>query len=59
MAAILTGARISEHVPRRGAEAESVVEFAIGQQSGIGRDPRAMELKLHAAVEIEPKRTIA
>ena len=40
------------------AETESVVEFPAGQQSGIGGDPRTMELKLHAAVEIEPERPV-
>jgi hypothetical protein len=58
MAAVLASACIGEHVPGHSAETESVIEFAIGQQSGIGRDPGAMELKLHAAVEIEPERTI-
>ena len=58
MAAVPAGARIGEHVAGHCAETEGVVEFAIGQQSGIGGDPRAMELQLHAAVEIEPERTI-
>ena len=58
MAAIPAGACVGEHVARHRAETESVVEFAIGQQSGIGGDPRAMELKLQAAVEIEPERAI-
>ena len=58
MSPILAGTRIGQHVARHRAEAQGIVEFAIGQQSGIGGDPRAMELKLQAAVEIEPEWTI-
>jgi hypothetical protein len=58
MSPILAGACVGKHVPRHHAEAESVIEFAIGQQSGIGGDSRAKELKLQAAVENEPERTI-
>ena len=58
MAAVPAGPRIGEHIAGHCAETEGVVEFAIGQQSGIGGDPGAMELQLHAAVEIEPERTI-
>jgi len=58
MAAVPAGPRIGEHVPGHCAQTEGVVEFAIGEQSGIGGDPGAMELQLHAAVEIEPERTI-
>ena len=35
-----------------------MVEFAIGQQPGIGGEPRTMELKLQAAIEIEPENSI-
>ena len=35
-----------------------MVEFAIGQQPGIGGEPRTMELELQAAVKIEPEGTI-
>ena len=58
MAAVLAGAHIGEHVPGHCAETQGVVEFAIGQQSGIGGDPRAAKLKLHAAVKIEPENAI-
>lgn len=46
------------HWLRNRAETERVVEFPIGQQSGIGGDARTSELKLHAVVEIEHQRTI-
>jgi hypothetical protein len=32
-----------------------MVEFAVGEQSPIGRDLAAMEFQLEAAVESEPK----
>lgn len=51
---ILASARVGEHVARHPAETDSVVEFPVGQQSGIGRDPRTMELNVHVTVEIEP-----
>ena len=49
---------LGQQIARHGAEAKSVVEFAVSQQSSIGSDPRTMELQLHAVVEIEPQRTI-
>ena len=58
MAAVLAGAGIGEHVTGHRAEAQGIVEFAIGQQPSIGGDPRTMELKLQAPVEIEPEGTI-
>ena len=58
MAAIPAGACIGQHVPGHRAEADGVVEFTIGQQSGIGGDPGAMELELQPAVEIEPQRAL-
>ena len=56
--AIPAGACIGEQVTRHRAETESVVELAVGQQSGIGGDPGAMELELQPAVEIEPQRAL-
>jgi hypothetical protein len=32
-----------------------VIEFATGQQSGIGGDTRTAQLQLEAVVETEPK----
>jgi hypothetical protein len=34
---------------------ERVIEFATGQQSGIGGDTRTAQLQLEAVVETEPK----
>ncbi len=58
MAAIPPGARIGEHITSYCAETESIVEFAIGEQPSIGGNYRAMELKLQAAVKIEPESAI-
>ena len=56
--AIPAGACIAEQITRHRAETERVVEPAVGQQSGIGSDPGAMELELQPAVEIEPQRAL-
>jgi hypothetical protein len=58
VAAIPAGACIGQRVPGHRAETESIVELAVGQQSGIGADPGAMELELKPAVEIEPQRAL-
>jgi hypothetical protein len=46
---------IGQHVARHRGEVDGIVGFAIGQQPGTGGDPRAAELKLRAAIEIEPE----
>jgi hypothetical protein len=48
-------APVDEVLVRNSHQAERVIEFAIGQQSGIGGDARAVELQLEAAVKIEPQ----
>jgi len=53
MATVLAGARIGEGLARYSAQSECVVEFAIGQQSGIGGDHRAAKLQHQPAVEIK------
>jgi hypothetical protein len=57
MAAVLPGARIGEHLARHRAQPECVIEFAVRQQSRIGRDHGAAKLHHHAAVEIQPNGT--
>jgi hypothetical protein len=44
-----------EHVGGRVSEPEGVVEFAVGQQSGIAGDVGAVEFEAEAAVELGPK----
>jgi hypothetical protein len=58
MAAVLAGACVGELLARHRAEAEGIVEFAIGQQASIGRDDRASKLERQSAVEIEPENAI-
>ena len=53
MAAVLAGARIGERLARHRGQPECVVEFAVRQQSGIGRDHGAAKLQHQTAVEIE------
>jgi hypothetical protein len=56
--AVLAGAWINELIANHIRQPEGVIELAVGQQSGVGGDPGTVELKLQAAVEIEPQRTI-
>jgi hypothetical protein len=58
MATVPAGACVSERAACHHAEAESVVEFTVGQQASIGRNDRTAKLERQSAVEIEPKRTI-
>ena len=58
MATILAGACVSERAACHHAEAEGVVEFAIGQQSGIGGDGGAAKLERQSSVELEPENAI-
>ena len=43
---------------QRIGQPERVVQFAISQQSGVGRDAAAVEFQLQAAVKIDPQRPI-
>ena len=49
------GADIDGHIARHGAETEGTVELTTGRQSDLEVDPATVKLKLHPAVEIEPK----
>jgi hypothetical protein len=55
MPAVLAGARVGEHLAHHRAEAERIVEFAVGQQSSIGCDDRPSKLERQSAVELEPE----
>ena len=55
MATVAACAAVNQMSVSDGHQAEHVVEFAIGEQACIGGDPRTMELKLEAVVEIEPE----
>jgi hypothetical protein len=54
-ATVSPGARVGEDLGRHLREAQSVVEFAKREQSGIGGDGGAVELQLQAAVERDPQ----
>ncbi len=56
--AVLAGARVNELIANHVRQPEGVIELTVGKQSGVGGDPGTMELKLQAAVEIEPQPTI-
>src|SRR3984893_16809755 len=58
MAAVLARASIGEGIACNHRQAEHVIEFAIGQQSGIRGHHRAAKLEHQAAVEIEPENPI-
>ena len=54
--AVPAGAAVGENFARQSGQAESIIEFAIGEQTGVGGHPRSVELQLQAAVENRPKR---
>ena len=54
MAPVLAGERVREDLACNRADAERVVEFAINEQSGVGRDDRAAKLEHQPMVEVEP-----
>ena len=56
MLAVLALAVIYKRVGGHIGQAKGITEFTIGKQSGVGCDPRAMKLKLQAAIEIEAQR---
>ena len=58
MAAVLAGARIGERLARHRAQPECVIEFAVCEQSRIGRDHGAAKLQHQSAVEIEPENLV-
>jgi hypothetical protein len=48
-------AGVGEHLARHCREAERVIEFPEGKQTGIGSDGRTVEFELQAAVERDPQ----
>ena len=57
MTTVLAGACVGEQFAGRFAQAECIIEFAIGEQTCIGGDDGATKLHRHAAVKIEVART--
>jgi hypothetical protein len=58
MSAIPARARFGEHLAGHRGQSERVVEFAMGQQTGIGCENRPSKLERQFAVEIEPENAI-
>jgi hypothetical protein len=50
---VLAHAAITQMLPCNAHQAKRVIEFAIGQQSGIGGNAGTVKLQLEAAVEIK------
>ena len=55
MPAVLARPAVGQDIARQCGQPQGIVEFTIGEQSGVGGDPRAVELKLQSAVETGPK----
>jgi len=58
MIAVLARARVGERFTRKFAQTERIIEFAIGEQTGVGCDDGPAKLKHHAAVEIKSENTV-
>ena len=50
-AAVIAGPRVGEHLTSHHGRPERVVEFAIPEQTGIGRDDGSTKLKHQSAVD--------
>jgi hypothetical protein len=58
VAAVPAGSPVSERFPGYRAEAERVVEFAVGEQTSVGGHDRPAKLEHQPTVEIEPDGSI-
>jgi hypothetical protein len=56
--AIPARARFGEYLTGHRGKSERVVEFAMGEQTGIGCEDRPSKLERQFAVEIEPENAI-
>ena len=52
---VLAGPQVGQHLSGYLGQAKGIVQFPEGEQPGIRRDPRTMELQLEAAVESDPQ----
>ena len=43
---VLAGPAVSQDITRQYGQAQGIVEFAVGEQAGVGCDPRTVELQL-------------
>jgi hypothetical protein len=58
VSAVLAGPCVCEAVTSHRGQAEHIVEFPVGKQSGVGGDDRTAKLEHQTAVEIEPENSI-
>jgi hypothetical protein len=58
VAGVLAAARFGEPPARFTREPEDLVKLSVGQEPGVTRDTRPMELELQPAVEMEPQRPL-
>ena len=56
--AILTGAGVGQNLARHVRQSERVVEFAVGQQAGVGGHDRSAKLQPQAAIEVKPENAV-
>jgi hypothetical protein len=47
-----------ERFARKLAQSERVIQFAVGEQTGIGRNDRSAKFHHHAAIESQPQNAI-
>ncbi len=52
---VLAGTTVLEKTPGNLGQAKGIVELPIGEKSSVGSDLGTVELKLQAAVEIDPQ----
>jgi len=58
MAAVLPGPRAGQRLGTPVAQAQRVIQLAIGQQPGIGGDRRTTKLQHQPPIEVEPQRAL-
>jgi hypothetical protein len=58
MAGVLAEPGIRQRLPGEIGQHKGVVEFAVGQPTGVGSDPATVKLQPQAAVEIDPQGTV-
>jgi hypothetical protein len=58
MPPILAGARVGQNLARNVRQSECVVEFAVGEQSGVGGHDRTAKLQPQAVVEVKPENAV-
>ena len=58
MLAVLARAHLNQFVTDHAGQTKSVVEFPVGKQTCVRRDPGTVELQLQATVESQPQRLV-